>query len=269
MARKPKQELTRQEKKATRDAAEQEALLREVDDAVRQGDLQSFSEKYGKPLIAGIVLGLAAFGGFLYWQSEREADRERDGEVLVGALDQVEAGNLQTGADQLDDLAANGNGAARANAKLLQAGIAAQQGRSEDAATLFAQVADEGDTPPALRDLARIRLVATRFDAMKPAEVVAAMKPLAVPGKPFFGSAAELLANAYIEQGKNTEAGALFAQIAQDEDTPESLRTRARNVASVLGVDAIEDVDALLEAEGVGQDAAAPGPGAGAPPAAN
>ena len=50
MARTPKTELSREEKKAKADAAEQEALLREVDEAVRQGDMESFLGTWGKPL---------------------------------------------------------------------------------------------------------------------------------------------------------------------------------------------------------------------------
>ena len=83
-----------------------------------------------------------------------------------------------------------------------------------------------------------------------------ARRRLAVPGKPFFASAGELVAHAYMDQGKNAEAGALFAQIAKDDDAPEGLRSRARQMAGVLGVDAIEDVDALLEEQGVDAQAA-------------
>ena len=38
MALTPKNQLTRQDKRAQQDNAQQEALMREVDDAVRQGD---------------------------------------------------------------------------------------------------------------------------------------------------------------------------------------------------------------------------------------
>ena len=82
---------------------------------------------------------------------------------------------------------------------------------------------------------------------MPPADVVARLQPLAVPGKPYFGSAGELLAMAYLEQGKNREAGALFASIAKDETQPEGLRSRTRQMAGVLGVDAIVDVDEVLD----------------------
>jgi hypothetical protein len=57
---------------------------------------------------------------------------------------------------------------------------------------------------------------------------------------------------AHLEAGNKAEAGKLFADIAKDEDQPESLRSRARQMAGLLGVDAIVDVEKLLEAQGVG-----------------
>lgn len=260
---------TQQEKIQRRKDAEEVALMREVDDAVRQGDLENFGERYGKPLIAlGVVLILALAAYLLWWQPSQRAQAEARSETLVSALDNVEAGNLQTAYDALEELAADGSDAAAANARMLRGGIAAQQGRTEDAIAIFDELANDTAAPKELRNLALIRKIATGFDTMDKAAVVAALKPLAVPGEPFFGSAGELVAMAYLEQGQRSEAGALFAEIAKAEGVPESLRSRSRQMAGVLGVDAIEDVDALLEAQGVGQEPSAVGQGASAPSAA-
>ena len=86
-----------------------------------------------------------------------------------------------------------------------------------------------------------------RYDKMKPADVVARLKPLAVPGNPWFGPAGEIVAMAYLDQGKSAEAGALFGAIAKDKDTPETLKSRSRQMAGLLGVDAIDDVDTVLK----------------------
>jgi hypothetical protein len=62
---------------------------------------------------------------------------------------------------------------------------------------------------------------------------------------------------AHLESGNRAEAGKLFAQIAKDEDLPETLRSRARQMAGLMGVDAIVDVKKLLEDEGVDPTASA------------
>ena len=96
-----------------------------------------------------------------------------------------------------------------------------------------------------------MRDVSTNFDTMKPADVVAQLGDLAKPGNPWFGSAGELVAMAHLESGNRAEAGKLFADIAKDEEQPETLRSRARQMAGLLGVDAIVDVEKLLKDEGV------------------
>jgi hypothetical protein len=47
-----------------------------------------------------------------------------------------------------------------------------------------------------------------------------------------------MTALALIKEGKNAEAGQLFATIAKDKDAPDSLRSRAVQIAGSLGADA-------------------------------
>lgn len=252
MALRPTDSRTADEKKAAQD----DVLKREIDDAVRQDQYSEFAKRYGKPLIGVLVVGLAAFGGYLWWDARQEAELERNSEALIGAMDQIEAGNLDTGAAALEPLIADAGTDVAVFASMLKAGIALEQDRPEEAAQIFAGLAASDDTPPALRDLATIREIAATYDSREPQEIIDRLRPLAVPGNAFFGSAGELVAMAYLEQGKRAEAGTLFAEIAKAEDVPEGLRSRARQMAGQLGVDAIEDVDELLEDIGAGDDAA-------------
>ena len=189
---------------------------------------------------------------------------EQQSEALTSALDQVEAGNLETSVATLQPLADEGSGGAKAAALMLQAGIAQEQGKSAEAAKIFAQVAANGDTPATLKDLATIREIAATYDTRIPADVIAKLKPLAVPGNPYFGSAGEIVAMAYLDQGKTKEAGTLFAEIAKSEDVPDSLRSRARRMAGLYGVDAIVDVEEALKESTIANRA----PSASAPNAA-
>ena len=257
MARTPDTKLARQEKKAKADAAQQDALMREVDEAVRQGDMEDFMGKWGKPLLALIVVGLLGFAGYLYWDRQQEQAMESDSEALVLALDALEAGNNDATVERL--AAIEGDGTAAVSAKMLRAGMASEGGNDAEAAKLFGEVADNTAAPEALRDLARIRQTALRFDDMEPAAVIAALQPLAVPGEPFFASAGELVAHAYLAQGNRDEAGALFAQISRDENTPESARARMVNMAGLLGVDTVDDVQELLDERRIDPPAASAG----------
>lgn len=234
----------------------EEVLLREVDEAYREEQVAELFRRYGKPVGIGLVLALAAFGGYLLWHAQREGDFEQQSEELVKSIEAVEAGNFDTAAPALDKLLADGSDGHRTAAWLLQAGVALRQGRDADAARLYGQVRLDEDAPQTYRELATIREIAVAFDGMDKAEAVKRLKPLAVPGNPWFGSAGELLAMAYLEQNRRDLAGPLLAQIARDDEVPQSIRSRSRQLAGVLGVDAVEDVDATM-AEAIAPDAAA------------
>jgi hypothetical protein len=245
------------DKLAVRRAAEQDVLLREVDEAVRQDEATEFAKRYGKSIIALVVLALAAFAAWLWWKDHREEQLEKGSEQFIQALDQLEAGRTKLAEAGLDKIAQDGTPAAAAGAKLLQAGQAVAKGDNARATTMLFALADDKDAPQAYRDLAAIRGIAASFDTMKPDEVITRLKPLAKPGNPWFGSAGELVAMAYLKQGKNDLAGPLFAAIAKDEDAPKSMRSRARQMAGVLGYDAVVDVDQVLAEERL--DKTAPG----------
>ena len=220
--------------------------MREVDEAVRQDEAAEFARRYGILIAVLVVLALAAFGGWLWWQGHREDKLERGSEQFIQALDQLDAGNTAAADAQLAPIAKRGTPAASAGAKMLQAGILEQKGDKAGAAKAFLAIADDKDAPEAYRNLAAIRGVSNSFDSMKPEDVIARLKPLAAPGNPWFGSAGELVAMAYLKQGKKDLAGPLFASIAKDKDVPQSLQTRARQMAGVLGYDAVTDVDQVL-----------------------
>ncbi len=217
-------------------------FLREVDDALRGDEMLSAFQRWGKVAIIAVVVLLAGLASFLFWQQHKHQAAAKQGEQLTIALDDVQGGRLGDSATKLSALVGDSNDGTKAAAQLMQAGIALEQGKSADAVKLFDAIAADENAPQPYRDLAAIRAVATSFDAMKPEDVVTRLKPLAEPGKPWFGSAGELVGLAYLKQGKNNLAGPLFAAISRDKDVPDTLRARTRQMAGLLGVDAIDDV---------------------------
>ena len=261
MALPPDSEQAREEEAAARRAAEQEVLLREVDEAVRQDQLGSVAKRYGWWMVGGLVLALAAFGGYLFWSDRREKQLEQHSEQLVTTLDKIEAGQVDQSADDLAELADSGDTATAYSAKMARAGVALRQNRRQEAVAIFDEIAEDDDAPQPYRDLATIRSVAARFEELQPQQVIDRLKPLATPGNPWFGSAGELVGMAYLKQGKTNLAGPLFAAIAKDDDVPQTLRSRTRQLAGLLGYDAVENVDeTLAEMRNDEQGAAAPAP---------
>ena len=266
MALRPQRPQSRNDQLAERKSAEQDVFLREVDDALRQDQVANVFKRYGLPIGAAVAAGLLALAGYLWGDASHNDAAGEHGEKFIVALDQIEGGHADVGDKQLAAIAADAGDGSAAAAKLMRAGIALQKDKQGDAVKLFAEVAADKDAPQPFRDLATIREVSLRFDTLPPQQVVDRLKGLAVPGNPWFGSAGELVGVAYLKQGRPDLAGPLFAAISRDKDAPETLRRRSRQMAGLLGVDAIDDVaKAVAEQGGQSGNAPAAGPGAASP----
>ena len=138
---------------------------------------------------------------------------------------------------KLAPLIANGGPGYRASAKLLKADIALEMHDQAGAVAAFRDVIADTTLDQTWRDVATVRLTAAEYDTLAPEVVIDRLKGLAVAGKPWFGTAGEMVAMAYLHQNKPDLAGKLFADIAKDKTVPESITQRARQMASSLGVD--------------------------------
>lgn len=214
------------------------AFLREVDDELRRDQALAFWRRYGIALIVGVVLALAALGGWLFWNHHRAGVAEAQGEELQGAFDQLAANKPADAAKPLAELAGSDIGGYRALAQFTQADILLQKKDLRGAAAKFAAVAADERLGQPFRDLALIRQTSAEFDSLKPEVVVQRLRTLAAPGNPWFGSAGELVTAAYVKQGRRDLAGQLLGKMAADKDVPETIRQRAVQLAGVMGVDA-------------------------------
>ncbi len=240
---KPDNPPTATGKAGAANAAQQDVFVREVDDAMREDQMRTAFRRYGVPAGATVLAGLLGLAGYLWYSEHQQSVAGTQGEKFAMALDQVEAGRVQTGKDSLAPLAKAGSPGYQAAVKLAEAGILQEQRKDAQAAAIFAALAADASVPKPYRDLAVIREIATKFDAMPPGQVIDRLRPLAVPGNPWFGSAGELVAIAYLKQGKSAQAGTLLAAMSKDKTMAPSLRQRARQLAGQLGVDAIDTAE--------------------------
>ena len=215
-----------------------ETFVREVDENLRRDQLRDFAKTYGKWIVAAVILFLAAVGGYLYWQNRQNDQAAQESEAMSAALDKAEAGNAKGAAAELAPIGASSSDVNRASARLAQAALALRQNDRRTAIDIYRELAADDGLPQPYRDVATIRGAMAEYDSLKPDEVIARLSPLAEPGKPFFGSAGELVAMAMLAKGDRAGAGRLFAKIAADPQVPQSIRARAVQIAGSLGVDA-------------------------------
>lgn len=220
------------------------ALLQEVDEAVRKDQMKAFMSRYGWWVAGAALAMLLAFGGYLYWDHRQTVARGEQAEQFSAAIDQLAAGQNADAAKALKAMSGAASPAYRSVAIIEQANLAASEGKLKEAAALLGQVAADSKVDASLRDMARIRQTAIEFDTLKPEAVIARMAPLVTatdPRSSWFASAAELTAIAHYQLGQMDKAGALFGQIAKLEGVAPSLKSRAVQMAGMLGVDAVED----------------------------
>jgi hypothetical protein len=216
-----------------------ESFLREVDENLRRDQARDFAKKYGGWLIAAVVLFLAAVGGWLYWQQYQQKQAEAQSEELTKIYSQIGAGQTKQAQQGLQGLESSGNSVVRTLALLTEAAVALDANDKATAIAKYNAVANDSRAPQPYRDVALIRSVGMQFDQMKPEDVISRLQPLTKPGEPWFGTAGELTAMAYIKQGNRAAAGKLFAAIAADNNAPPTLRSRSAQIAGTLGVDAV------------------------------
>jgi len=215
---------------------ENEAFLREVDENLRRDQMTGLARKWGTAGAIVVGLFLIALAAFLWWRNHKVEQAGQDGEQFVQVLAASEVGNASPTDPRLAALAGSPRDGYRALAKLTQASLIAKNDPA-GAAKAYQAIADDTAMPQPIRDLAMIRGVGLQFDSLPPADIVAKLKPLTVATNPWFGSAGELTAMAYLKMNRKDLAGPLFAAISRDSDAPVGLRSRAEGMATALGQD--------------------------------
>ncbi|QXQ06425.1 tetratricopeptide repeat protein [Sphingosinicellaceae bacterium] len=232
-----------------------DSFIREVDEEYRRAQLTTLWSRWGRWLVIGVLVLLAALGGFLWWRAEQVRSAGVDGEDFSRAQAKLETGNTPEAAPILDRLAATSGGYA-VLAKLAQASNAIQAGDTAKATVLYDAIAADTKQPPPFRELALVRSTRLNFDALPPATVIARLKDLSVPGNPWFGVAGEMTAIAHLKAGQPALAGTLLANIANDAKLPPTLRGRAQQLAGSLGADIKPPVGTVTPATAATQQGA-------------
>ena len=217
----------------------EEVFAREVEEELQRDQMLTLWDRFGKPLVAVIVAVLLGWAGYIYWGHLQDKAAGIEGEKLTGAVDGLASNGGMNADKALAEVMKSDATGFHAPAGLVAASIALQSADLKKASEAFAVVAKNEGNAQAWRDLALIRQTAATFDNMKPEAVVAQLKPLAISGKPWFGSAGEMTAIAYLRMNKPEMAGKMFADLAKDEGVPETIRSRSSEMANALGIDSM------------------------------
>ncbi|HEX8644679.1 MAG TPA: tetratricopeptide repeat protein [Allosphingosinicella sp.] len=246
---------------------ENEAFYREVDEELRRDQALQTWERHRWRIVAVVLLLIAIIGGYMWWQNNRQARADADAEALTSVLDDMEKGAYRGSAGRLAGLEKSNNDAYRALGLMSRANALVQEGDNAGAARLFGEVAADESLPEPWRHAALLRRTAIEFDRLQPAAIVQRLRPLVRRGNPWHGTAGELTAHALLRAQRPEQAAQVFAAVARDQSVPESIRSRAVQMAGALGVDATQDAPASGGGRPAQGKAPAPAPAPAAPAA--
>lgn len=214
-----------------------EAFLREVDEEYRRDQLIRAGRRYGIWAAAALVLFLVAVAGYLYYDHSQRVAAETRGEDYDAALQlAARPGQAAQAMPALDKVAQGEDGYA-AMARFTQGNLLLAQGKRADAAAKFATIVTDTKLDQPFRDLALVRQTQAEFDTLKPQDVIQRLGTLANPDSPWFGTAGEMVAAAYLKSGKRAEAAKLYARLGNGGPrVPDSIRERTAEIAKTLSV---------------------------------
>ena len=221
-------------KNKLQDKINEDALLKEVVDDVKNEELQKIWNKYGLFIIIGIALILTitvSFESIKNWQQKKEQELSNAYSVALSLQAQ---GRFDESLGIYNSLADKASGVYADLAKLQIANIYLDQDRKDDAMAVLQALIDDTETSSQMRDIAAMKLASYKLDSNAPAaEIEPLLRPLADTEG---GSdiARELLAMLYIRDNNIAQAKAEYEKITTSAKASDALKARARDMINLL-----------------------------------
>jgi hypothetical protein len=208
-------------------------LFDEVDEDVRRDQLKKLWEQYSIYIVAGALLIIASVGGwrgYQYLEAKKAAEAGTAFEKAVELSEQNKHAEAETA---FNALAAKAPSGYRVLARLRAAAEAASRD-PQAAAKLYDDISADRSVGAAERDLARVRAAGLLLESTTYPNMLQRLEPATTPGSTFRHTARELLALSAWRANDTTAARQWLDLIANDGETPPSVRSRAEALQALL-----------------------------------
>jgi hypothetical protein len=208
-------------------------LFDEVDEEVRREQLKKLWDKYSIFIVAGALLVIAAVGGWRGYQYLEAKKAAEAGAAFDKAVELADANKPAEAEAAFNELAAKAPAGYRMLARLRAA--AEVTGRDPKAAAkLYDDIAADRSIGAEQQNLARIRAAGLLVDSASYSEMLQRLESSTGPEATFRHTARELLALSAWRANDATAARKWLDLIANDGETPPSLRSRAEALQALL-----------------------------------
>jgi len=208
-------------------------LFDEVDEEVRREQLKKLWERYSIFIVAGALLIIAAVGGWRGYQYF-EAKKAAEAGAAFEAASELSEQNKHTEAEAaFTKLVATAPYGYRVLARLRAAAEVAFRD-SQAAAKLYDDIAADRSVGAPEQDLARIRAAGLLLDTTSYPNMRQRLESATAPDATYRHTARELLALSAWRANDTAAARQWLEMIANDGETPASLRSRAEALQALL-----------------------------------
>ena len=208
-------------------------LFDEVNEEVRRDQLKKLWDQYSIYIIALALLIIAGVGGWRGYQYLEAKKAAEAGAAFDKAVELSEANKHVEAEAAFADLAAKAPSGYRILARLRMAAEVANRD-AQAAAKLFDEIAADRSVGTAEQDLARIRAAQLLLESTTYPNMLQRLEPATAPTSTFRHTARELLALSAWRANDATATRKWLDLIANDGETPPSLRSRAEALQALL-----------------------------------
>jgi len=208
-------------------------LFDEVDEEVRRERLKKLWDEYSIYIIAGALLIIAAVGGWRGYQYLEAKKAAEAGSAFDKAVELSEQNKHAEAEAAFNDLAAKAPSGYRVLARLRAAAEVASRD-PQAAAKLYDGIAADRSVGATERDLARVRAAGLLLETASYPSMLQRLEPATAPEATFRHTARELLALSAWRANDTAAARQWLDLIANDGETPPSLRSRAEALQGLL-----------------------------------
>ena len=208
-------------------------LFDEVDEDVRRDQLKKLWDQYSIFIIAGAILVIAAVGGWRGYQYLEAKKAAEAGAAFDRAVELSEQNKHAEAESAFTELAAKAPSGYRMLARLRAAAEVASRD-PQAGAKLYDDIAADRNIGAPEQELARIRAGGLLLETSSYPNMLQRLEASAAPDATFRHTARELLALSAWRANDAAAARKWLDLIANDGDTPPSLRSRAEALQALL-----------------------------------
>lgn len=208
-------------------------IFDEVDEELRRDELRKVWERYSVFVVGGailVVIAVAGWRGYQYWQNQRAAQA---GSAFEAAITLSEQNKHAEAEAAFTKLAADAPSGYRVLARL-RAAAEASVADPQAGIKLYDAIGADPAVGQTEQDLAKTRAASLLVDTAPYDEIRQRLEPVTGAGRTFRHTARDLLAFSAWHGKDDAAARQWIELIANDAETPSSIRSRAETLQSLL-----------------------------------